>query len=120
MRGLDPVDRWRKGGRLVRAYGKGGYRRAFVMRKKCGRQRPRRLASGDDMNGNGEITREDGISERAPDGALGAGCSDAGANDSQGIAPESVDAPGQWALCGSDQADNRVTTSNSRRSFATT
>lgn len=72
------------------------------------------------MGRNFEDTTQSRVRKRARHGYCCAGAVKAGANDAIEIAPKRGIDPRQWALCGSDQADNRVTTSNSRRSLATT
>jgi hypothetical protein len=63
---------------------------------------------------------ERGVDERTRDRARGTGAFDGGACDRQKIGTPGTGGAGQLTLFGSDQADKRVTKSNSRSSFATT
>ena len=80
-----------------------------------------RLAGGDEMNRLGLQSRPQRVvSECARQRTIGARGVQAGADDSDQILTNAGDGQDQWAFCGSDQADSFVTTSNSRRSSATT
>jgi hypothetical protein len=58
--------------------------------------------------------------ERARDGRVRIDASNRRADDRKEVGPERAERTRQLTLFGSDQADNRVTKSNSRRSFDTT
>ena len=79
-----------------------------------------RLTDRDDVNGKGEKGRSPGIGDRERHGTTGARAPDRRVDDRQQIRSERADRARQWTLFGSDQADKRVTRSNSRRSWATT
>lgn len=78
------------------------------------RHRARRLAGSDDVERNGQpqLARPQCTRERT----TRASAIDRRTEDGQQIVSERAQCARQWALCGSDQADNLVTTSNSRNS----
>src|SRR4051794_3791457 len=85
-----------------------------------GRHCRRGLAGGDHMERSFEQLSDGWARERARQSAGGTGAGDAGPGNGQDMGSERAGRERQWALCGSDQAESRVTTSNSLRSFATT
>ena len=73
------------------------------------------------MNGRGaKLAYEVGVRHRARERRRGARRLNTGADDREQVGAKSGGRVVQCAFCGSDQADSFVTTSISRRSFATT
>jgi len=78
------------------------------------------LPCGDGVNGTFEQRGEMGRCERARHRAARTGAVNGRTNDREQIGSEPSRPDRQLTLCASDQADKRVTRSNSRRSFDTT
>lgn len=76
------------------------------------------FASSTHMQQGREMAAVCWVAECPPDGAAGTGMLDARRANRVQVVPERMGR--QWALCGSDQAESRVTRSNSRSSLATT
>ena len=106
--------------RNMRAHAERRAHRHAVVSHERGKHAACGLARSDDVNGVGKSGSQMSVGQRACHSATGAGRNDAGARYGQQVLSERARLTRQWALCGSDQADSRVTTSNSRKSSATT